>query len=298
MDAAKAQVLFDITLLALGALALGLAAFHLLRHHNPQIGWHHHGNVWSAPYDRLDLAVAGFLALYFLGQAMLPHLLIAGGKAPAAPPPGGGAGGDAAGLSPAAAILLFTVFNLALGAGVFAYASVLRGRDPVQLYGLNRLRPIGVFGWTVGGLPIIYGFFIAGAIVWVALFKDAWGGGDEQLQEVVRQLRDAPDATLRVVILFSAVVVAPLVEELIFRGFLYPVLKRFSDRFFAAVVSALIFSVVHGNIPGLFPLFMLGLALVLVYELSGCLWVPVALHAVFNGVQSILILFFPDLGAG
>jgi len=300
VDAAKAQVLFDVTLLAFGALVIGLMAFHVLRVKNPQIGWHHHGNVWSAPFDVLDLAAAGVIVLYFLAQSMLPHLLLSG-AIPGAPEMS--SDGDVAEtlnppMSPSAAILLSTVFNIALGAGVFAYASVLRNRDPVQLFGLNRLRPIGVLAWTAGGLPVIYGFFIVGVLVWTLVFQDAWGGGEEQLQEAVRQLRDTSSIWLRILILVAAMVVAPIVEEVIFRGFLYAVFKRFSDRFFAAVLSALIFSVIHANIPGLFPLFMLGLAFALAYELSGCLWVPIALHAIFNGIQSLIILFFPEISGG
>ena len=83
------------------------------------------------------------------------------------------------------------------------------------------------------------------------------------------------------VLISSAVVVAPLVEEVIFRGYLYPVFKRFSDRFLAAIVTSMMFALVHGNVPGTLPLFALALMLTIAYELTGCL------EVVGRAVQSL-----------
>ena len=297
MDAAKAQVLFDITLLALGATALGLAAFAFFRDRDAEIGWHHHGNVWSTPYDRLDLIAAACIMLWYLLQVAAPFVLL---KTQGPDALGGGAAAlsEGNGPSPTTFLVLSAVTQLAIGAGLFSFASVLRGRDPVQLFGLNRLRPIGVIGWVAVGFPVLYGIFFIGAVVWTVFFRDVWAAGDSGLQETVKLLRDSNDVMLKATILGTAIIVAPLVEEFVFRGFLYAVLKRYSDRFFAAVISALVFSLVHGNIPGLVPLFALGLGLALAYELSGCLWVPIGLHAVFNAIQSYGILFITPNGGG
>ena len=85
----------------------------------------------------------------------------------------------------------------------------------------------------------------------------------------------------------------PFMKSL-FRGFLYGVLKRYSDRFFAAVATSMAFAVVHQNVLTLAPLFVLAMCFTLAYELTGCLWVPIVMHALFNGGQVALILSNPN----
>ncbi|MEM8953591.1 MAG: CPBP family intramembrane glutamic endopeptidase, partial [Verrucomicrobiota bacterium] len=70
----------------------------------------------------------------------------------------------------------------------------------------------------------------------------------------------------------------------------YPVIKRYSDRFFSAVVTSMAFAVVHMNLLSVAPLFVLAMAFTLAYELTGCLWVPIVMHALFNTAQVVMIL--------
>ena len=294
MDAAKAQVLLDIGLLALGALALGLPLFALMRQRENSLGWHHHGNVWTAPYDRIDLAVACLLFGYFFINIAVPAATIAAspdtpaGEVPSEPE--GVSEGGGPGLSKLGAALVGMVFFAGLGCGVFAYATVLRQRNPTQIFGLDRMRPWQIALWAIGAMVPTYLVMGGLALLWVHFFQPLWGGDDGDLQEVVKMIRDDPDPVLRLVLIFSAVIVAPFVEETLFRGFLYPVIKRYSDRFFAAVVTALLFATVHGTVPGLMPLFGLAIILTAAYEITGSLWVPIAIHATFNSIQTIGIL--------
>ena len=89
----------------------------------------------------------------------------------------------------------------------------------------------------------------------------------------------------------TAVVVAPLTEELIFRGFLFAVFKRYTDTYFAGLVSAVLFAAVHAHVGTFLPLFALGLVFVAAYEVTGCLLVTMFMHALFNGAQVVLMLF-------
>ena len=76
---------------------------------------------------------------------------------------------------------------------------------------------------------------------------------------------------------------APFVEEVTFRGLLYPALKRRIGAAAAAVLSAALFSLVHWHLPTAPAIFTLGLALAYVYERTGTLSAPIAFHAMFNG---------------
>jgi len=89
---------------------------------------------------------------------------------------------------------------------------------------------------------------------------------------------------------FLACVGAPLVEEVVFRGYIYGAVKKLSNIGFAVVWSGLLFATVHMNMAGMLPLFVLGMALALVYEVTGSLWTPIAVHFTFNAVNVVYML--------
>ena len=86
----------------------------------------------------------------------------------------------------------------------------------------------------------------------------------------------------------SAVVAAPLCEEIVFRGYFYPVLKRFSGAWPAAICSAIVFGAAHGQLTALLPLFIFGLLLVFIYEKTGSIWAPMAVHFCFNSATVLV----------
>lgn len=91
-------------------------------------------------------------------------------------------------------------------------------------------------------------------------------------------------------------VLAPVTEELLFRGLLYPLLRRWMPFFFAGLLSALCFAALHW-IPPLVPAFtLMGLVLAAAREWSGSLWPPIIIHGLFNSLN--LITFFAALGMG
>lgn len=117
-------------------------------------------------------------------------------------------------------------------------------------------------------------------------------GGNVTPQDVVEFLHDAKSPRDRMAVLAMAVIVAPLAEETIFRGYLYPVGKRYLGSFVSAVATASIFAVLHGHAASIPALFTLALCLALSYEKTGSLLVPMLMHAVFNAVSIVGILFF------
>jgi len=91
-------------------------------------------------------------------------------------------------------------------------------------------------------------------------------------------------------VLLNAVVVAPLAEELLFRGFLYAALRRYAGPLGAISVSAAIFALLHDYPLGLPPLFLLGFLLAYLYERTGSLAAPIAAHAA-NNLYSMLVVY-------
>ncbi|MBU3759344.1 MAG: CPBP family intramembrane metalloprotease [Candidatus Omnitrophica bacterium] len=93
-------------------------------------------------------------------------------------------------------------------------------------------------------------------------------------------------------ILYSVILattVAPVLEEVFFRGFCYKIFKARLGQRAGMFLSAMLFGLVHGNPFAFLPIFILGLGLAYVYEKRGSMTAPVTLHLVHN---SVFILFF------
>jgi hypothetical protein len=96
--------------------------------------------------------------------------------------------------------------------------------------------------------------------------------------------------------LFMAGVVAPLGEELVFRGLLFPWLRSRLGAVAAAVLSGLIFATLHG-VPILIPaLTAIGAALAWLYHRCGSLWPVIVAHGAFNAIM--VIALYAALAAG
>lgn len=146
---------------------------------------------------------------------------------------------------------------------------------------------------TVVGVWILIGLLeVTGYSEWMADWFDG-----PQLQDSVALLRETVDPAVLALMAVAAVLVAPVCEECVFRGYIYPVIKKFGGPGTAAVASSLLFAAAHNHVPTLVPLFMLGLVLVWVYEVTGSIWAPVAVHLCFNGLTVGLTLMARLMGA-
>ncbi len=225
------------------------------------------GSVGTAWIGRIDAAVAVVLAVWFvlLGRDALSH------------------GGARA-----------IEFRHILG-GAMTYASVVifllgilvyRGAPVARVFGWDAL-PFGAALWRAAlCLTAAYPLLM---LVQVMVYGAS--GGNVAPQDVVEFLQSAPSSRDRIAVLAMAVVVAPLAEEMIFRGYLYAVGKKYAGPFVSAVITSALFAVLHGHLASIPALFTLALCLTLSYERNGSLLVPVIMHALFNAVSVTSILF-------
>lgn len=119
-------------------------------------------------------------------------------------------------------------------------------------------------------------------------------GGDTSKQGIVEMFNESETLQQRVLIIVLAVAIAPLVEEFIFRFFLYGVVRRYLGRSVGLAANALLFAAVHAHIPSAVPLFVLGACFTIAYEWSGSILVPMSMHALFNSL-TLTALAFPDI---
>jgi len=148
--------------------------------------------------------------------------------------------------------------------------------------------------WLVFAIAPLTVFF-----VWFVLLVthlSGWNGwlertlGIESMQESVKLLQEAKDPMVIILMAVAAVLVAPLAEEVVFRGYLYPAAKRFCGPYGAMVFSSLVFAAAHGNVVALVPLFVLAMLLCLIYELTGSIWANISVHLLFNAATVALQL--------
>jgi hypothetical protein len=92
-------------------------------------------------------------------------------------------------------------------------------------------------------------------------------------------------------IVLAIVVLAPIAEEIFFRGIVFNAWRREGGAVYAYVGSAALFAIIHLSLVSLLPIFFLGLVLAWVYERSGYnILAPMALHATVNGISVALAL--------
>ena len=98
----------------------------------------------------------------------------------------------------------------------------------------------------------------------------------------------------RAVVVFSLVVMAPLGEEIFFRGLMQSMLRRFLPKpWIAIILTSIMFAFIHWNTPQNIPaLFALSIVLGYNYERTGRLWTPIFIHAIFNAISISLVLLY------
>ncbi len=88
---------------------------------------------------------------------------------------------------------------------------------------------------------------------------------------------------------FTAVILAPVAEEVLFRGIALPALARRMGSFKAVMAVSFLFAAIHFHVAGFPVLFTLGVALAVAYLRTSSLLVPIALHTTFN-LATVLIV--------
>ncbi len=105
--------------------------------------------------------------------------------------------------------------------------------------------------------------------------------------------------SVRVLVAALAVLTAPLVEEVVYRGVLYSGVERIWGKVPGVAVATFLFALVHvpqywGSYAAITAILTLSLVLTLVRSVTGKLLPCVATHLVYNGVQAVALLFDAD----
>lgn len=178
-----------------------------------------------------------------------------------------------------------TIVTAAVVAAALARARRREGRTP---WPTGPSLVLGGKGWLVATA-----LSIPATLIWIAILSAA--GKPPEVQDLIAKAVGAEASRAFLVALgVLGIVVAPVTEELLFRGALFGSLRARIGSRAAALLSSLLFAAVHGSLTALVPLFVLALVLCWVYERSGSLVAPVAVH-MLNNATSLLPLFLVHL---
>ena len=162
-------------------------------------------------------------------------------------------------------------------------------RTPMTFFGLVPRNPARVIAIGVACIAMTYPLVLLAEKV-AELLKFSASEGDGMVQF----LRGPLTVSDRCWAAVLALMIAPITEELVFRGYAYGVIKKYGGRVAATLGSALLFAALHQNLPALPALFLLAVGFALAYEFTGSLWTSIVMHMIFNLVPLIVILFFPE----
>lgn len=176
-------------------------------------------------------------------------------------------------------LLYFVCFMLAITLVLIVVRSGL-GEVGFKSQGLKR-----TLTWGVGGGMMLFVLVLAAGVV-IQLLQPQLQ--PQPFEEVLRDVATYKDLLLMILV---GSVLAPLVEEMYFRGMVYPVLRKYIGVTWAIVASGVFFGLMHWDLWRTVPLAMGGMGLAYIYERSCSIYAPWLAHGVWNGIMALIVFF-------
>jgi membrane protease YdiL (CAAX protease family) len=152
--------------------------------------------------------------------------------------------------------------------------------DVLRRLGLRSFGPSAI-GWMF--LAMLTYYIVAGLFANYVLQPE---------QEDIGETLGVGDETLLVSVLAVVLIagLAPIAEELFFRGFLFGGLRKRFSLWPAAIIAGIVFGAIHAptGVTAVIPLAGLGVMFCWLYEKTGSLWPSVIAHAINNGLALAL----------
>ena len=168
-------------------------------------------------------------------------------------------------------------------AGTF-YSVIVRHKSNVQALGLRFAGSGKAIAWGFAlGVPL---FLAAIAVAYVS--EKIFGPTNtDVISRSVTKLSSVGPGLIALLVI-TLVVLAPVCEEIFFRGYLYPALRNRMSKNPAMILNGLLFAAAHFELIGFLPRFLLGWGLCYIYERNRTLTGSIAGHALYNGLILLL----------
>lgn len=170
----------------------------------------------------------------------------------------------------------------AFQSAVFVFAAWITvrlalGHTPPEQFGLRRVRSVAeAAGWA---LLVYVGFYFV-----TFLLAEIFGTPDDQ--ELVKEVKAEDTIVVLVAYAVTICLIAPIVEEFFFRGFMFTVLARRLGPWWGMLITGAVFAVGHAPAPvvSLLALGVFGVGLCLLYWRTQSIVPCMALHALNNSI--------------
>ena len=188
--------------------------------------------------------------------------------------------------------LIVSGFGLQLGclAAWLAFSVISPTENENQPDSFWRAVKIGVLGFIAAYLAIIPTMMVWRIVLDTLNFE-------YELQLPVQLVQNGGSNIEMALMTLLVVVVAPISEELVYRGFLFRYLNNRAPLGLAIIITAILFAAIHQNLYSFAPLAILGAALCVVYRLSGNIVSSITMHACFNLLNLVLMVYFTPIEA-
>lgn len=188
-----------------------------------------------------------------------------------------------------AAVIYVLSFLIAFGGQYI----VTKRSISLETLGLTRL-----MSWLDIGLAplavIVYGLLSAGLLTLVVYLFPAFPANE--VQDV--GFSALGDRTSYILAFTTLVIVAPIAEEVLFRGYLYGKLRGAVPVWVAAIVTSIVFGAIHGQWNVAIDVFALSLILCSLREITGSIWAGVLLHMLKNSIAFYFLFIGPVITPG
>lgn len=153
------------------------------------------------------------------------------------------------------------------------------------------------WGWALAGVVVLFACLPAVGLLAdlnkQIHFGETFQAMQERAQALTQAMLKMPDTYSLWFNLLLIAVIPAIAEEFFFRGAIQRILIKLTHKAWIGIlITAIFFSLVHGEMMGFLPRVALGAVLGLVYFYSGNLWYAVIVHFVNNGFQVVLFFLF------
>lgn len=160
----------------------------------------------------------------------------------------------------------------------------LSARDGLHALGFRKTPLLPAIGWVLLSIVVVFIAEIIYSDVIQAFHLNLQTNATTLQQEAQRE----PVTVLFTLI--GAVFVAPFCEEIFFRGYMFAGFLRGMPMVFAALLSALLFGIAHGDVGSFVPLYVIGVMLAIVRWRTGSIWPGMALHGLNNAIAAVVVI--------
>lgn len=254
------------------------------------------------PSDRPLMPFLGVLFAGLVVWLVVPTLFLRPAPPTAGQPAATAPGTQPPALPPREVVIANATIPLIAFAVLIVGDSLVRPRVGQRLGLEIRKLPAGVVAGIVGilfTLPVVYCTMVIAELIYQRISYQ-----HPSEHDLLRVMGETPEPFVKNLAIVAAVVVAPLWEELLFRGHVQTLIRaalvrlrqdgaagmtddraRAFEAFVAAVLAAMLFAGVHAGWQQP-PIFVLAVCLGVAYERTGNLWVPIVMHASFNTLMT------------